>query len=228
MKNTLKKITTTSALALTATIVTGIAPPPASAQVIEILSLAGSALNSLTGKKKPQQPQYQQYFNPAQQSQAPVNRTWTIGTNNLNGNNLNLCVLTCTPNTNQAPNRVSVPPQRVPVGVRPGVPVPPQAVPAGVRPGVPGTVVQQNQQIMRNGVPVNPQGLPPGVRPGVPGGVVQQNQQVVRNGVPVPPQAVPTGVRPGTPVPPQARPQPAAPRPTIIIPPIKLPISLPL
>lgn len=164
--NVIQKIATSSAIstsrgafaiALTATIVTGIAPAPASAQVAEILSVAGNALSSISNR----QPQQQAAPRP---QQAPINRSVSLGTNNLNGNNVHLCITGCTPT--------------------------PQA-----RPAMP------------------PQGMPRRVVP------MQQNQQVVRNGMP------PQGMRPGVAVPPQQAQAPS--RPTVIIPPIKLPINMP-
>jgi hypothetical protein len=167
MKNIIKKIATTGTIALTATVITGATPAPASAQVVELLSVAGSALSSLGNRNQPQpQPQT------LPPTQAPVNRTVTLGTGNMNGNNVHLCLASCPPPAPQAPRPV------MPLQVRP-----------------------QN--------------------PGVP--TVQSNQQIVRNGVPVPPQ----GIRPSTPISPQAQVQPPAPRPTVIIPPIRLPINLP-
>ncbi|AFZ35982.1 hypothetical protein Sta7437_2447 [Stanieria cyanosphaera PCC 7437] len=131
------------------------------------------------------------------------NQSYAFGTNNLNGNNFSLCILPCTPGMGSSPVRLPIP------GMT-SFSAPPVA--SGVSPSLP----------------------PTGVVP--PQGSVSQSQTMVTNQVgTIPPGAVPgtipPGVMPGT-IPPGAIPpqivQPTPPRPTVVIPPIKLPINLPI
>lgn len=232
MNSKFHKITTTTAIALTATIMTGVTPPPASAQVIELLSIAGSALSSLVNSNRnnqqlQQQQQYQQYYNPAQSSQQLPNRNWTIGTENMNGNHFTFCLATCNPTTPQT---------TATSGIRTGYPVTTQTngysqYPNGVTtqqtqqmgsgysqyPN--GVTTQQNQQMVNSGYPATTQTQGYSQYPN---GAVSQNQQMVRTGYPVTTQTGQTGmVNSGYPTQTTTQ-QTTRPRPTLSIPNIQL------
>lgn len=148
MKGLNNKLNQGLAIAIAVTIGNLAQAQPASAQLLE---LATGALNIL-GIRGQQAPQ----FIPQQPPQ-PQNRSLTLGTENFNGNTLNLCFTGCLPTA----TRPTPPP---PVFMRGPVGVPPQGnfssstvrtqtgnLPPGaqVRPGVPGT----------------PQGVPPRTAP---------------------------------------------------------------
>jgi|GEM_PF-2711444 len=92
MNNSTRKFNTGLAIALTATIATVAQPQPASAQILDI---AAGVLNTIVGNRQPQQPP--QIIQ--QQVPVPINTgpEFNVGTNNANGNNLNLCVSNCLP-----------------------------------------------------------------------------------------------------------------------------------
>ena len=152
MKGFNNKLNTGLAIAITVTIGNLTQAQPASAQLLE---LATGALNILGARGQ----QAAQQFIPQQPIQ-PQNRTFTLGTENFNGNTLNLCFTGCLPNVTATrptpppvftpqPRPVGIPQQRtvstttvqtqtgtLPQGtvVRPGVPVAPQAVPPRTAP----------------------------------------------------------------------------------------------
>ena len=145
MKSLNHKLNTGIAIAITVTIGNLVQAKPASAQLLE---LATGALNilGLRGQQAPPQ------FIPQPPLQ-PHNRTFTLGTENFNGNTLNLSFSGCLPNATAV--RPTPPPPiftrqqgsvssttvrtqtgNIPPGaaVRPGVPVAPQAVPPRTAP----------------------------------------------------------------------------------------------
>lgn len=121
MKSYMGKFNTGLLVALTATVATVAQPQPASAQLLEI---AAGALNSLVRSKQPQ-PQIIQQRVPVPVP-TPSRPEFNVGTNNANGNHLNLCISNCLP-AGAAPARIPAPiaapapvviPQQVPVPVR--------------------------------------------------------------------------------------------------------------
>ncbi len=80
-------------IALTATIATVAQPQPASAQILEIVS---GALGALVRSKQPQ-PQVIQQPVPVPVPVQPGRPEFSVGTNNANGNSLNLCLSNCLP-----------------------------------------------------------------------------------------------------------------------------------
>ncbi|HEY9767334.1 MAG TPA: hypothetical protein V6C71_02360 [Coleofasciculaceae cyanobacterium] len=80
-------------IALTATIATVAQPQPASAQILEVVS---GALNALVRSKQPQ-PQVIQQPVPVPTPVTPGRPEFNVGTNNANGNSLNLCLSNCLP-----------------------------------------------------------------------------------------------------------------------------------
>ena len=152
MKDLNHKLNTGMAIAITVTIGNLVQAQPASAQLLE---LATGALNILGIRGQQAAPQ----FIPQQPVQ-PQNRTFTLGTENFNGNTLNLCFSGCLPSPTAVrptlppvftpqPRRTGIPQQgsfssttvrtqtgNVPPGaaVRPGVPASPQAVPPRTAP----------------------------------------------------------------------------------------------
>ena len=147
MKNLNNKLQTGLAILTLATIGNLTQAQPASAQLLDIATGALKILG-LRG----QQPAPQLIQPPAVY---PQNRSTSFGTDNFNGNSVNLCITGCLPRA-AAPRPTTQPvfvPQQRPVGipqqgsfssttvrtqagnlppgavVRPGVPVPPQAVP---------------------------------------------------------------------------------------------------
>jgi hypothetical protein len=230
MKSNFNKITKTSAIALTATIMTGVNPLPASAQVIELLSIAGTALSSLANSNRNnqqllQQQQYQQYYRPTTQSSEQIpNRTWTVGTGNLNSNNFTFCLATCNPATPQTSTASS--------GVRTtgytGYPVTSQTNGYSQYPN--GVSTQQTQQMGTNGYSQYPNGVSTQQTQQMgtngysqyPNGVVNQ-QQMTRTGYPVTTQTGQTGMTTTTGYPTQTTTQQTSrPRPTLSIPNIQL------
>lgn len=116
-----------------ATIATIAQPQAASAQILEAV---GGALNAIIGSKKPQ-PQVIQQRVPVP---VPTGPQFDVGTNNANGNSLNLCISNCLP-----PGSIPAPvyaPQPVPQPV-PQVVQQPQPVPVQQQTN---TVVQQSNQ----------------------------------------------------------------------------------
>ncbi len=100
------------AIAITVTIGNLVQAQPASAQLLE---LATGALNILGVRGQ----QAAQQFIPQQPLQ-PQNRTFTLGTENFNGNTLNLCFSGCLPNataTRPTPPPPVFTPQPRPAGV---------------------------------------------------------------------------------------------------------------
>ncbi len=145
MKGLNNKLNKEIAIATVVVIANLVQAQPASAQLLE---LATGALNILGLRRQQAAPQ----FIPQQPLQ-PQNRTFTLGTENFNGNTLNLCFSGCLPNATAVrptpPPSVFTPQQgafssttvrtqtgNIPPGaaVRPGVPVAPQAVPPRTAP----------------------------------------------------------------------------------------------
>lgn len=169
-----QKLTATFALALTITASTFAAPQKADAQIVE---LAGAALGAIFNRPPKPIP----------------NQSYAFGTGNLNSNNLNFCLLPCTPGLGSSPVRPPIPSA---TGFAP---------PTASVPGVAPTGMIPSQSSVSSSTAIN------SVSPGV----------IPSSGFPIP-----SGVVPGV-VPPQVL-QPTPPRPTVIIPPIKLPINLPI
>lgn len=191
------KITATIFLAL---ITTSIATPQkADAQVLE---LATGALNAIFNRPPKPIP----------------NQNYTFGTNNLNSNNFNLCLLPCTPGIGSSPIRLPILGSPAPTAVAPApisptgiVPTPSLAptLPTGIVPA-PGSVSQSQTTVTNQVGTIAPGGIP--TNPVLPTGAV--------------PSAIPSNPVLPNAIPPQIVPTP--PRPTVVIPPIKLPINLPL
>ena len=100
MTNLNRKLNTGLIVALTATLATVAQPQPASAQILEIVS---GALGGLLKSKQPQ-PQIIQQKVPVPVPTAPSKPDFNLGTNNANGNTLNLCISNCLPpSSNPAP-----------------------------------------------------------------------------------------------------------------------------
>ena len=93
MTNLNRKLNTGLIVALTATLATVAQPQPASAQILEIVS---GALGGLLKSKQPQ-PQVIQQKVPVPVPTAPSKPDFNLGTNNANGNTLNLCISNCLP-----------------------------------------------------------------------------------------------------------------------------------
>jgi hypothetical protein len=154
MKNTHKKLTALSVIAISVGISIISTSQPASAQVLELATGALSAFFNRPPKPLP-------------------NHNFSFGTNNANGNNFNLCLFPCTPggipspvrfptlpglgappvsSTNISPqgsfsqSRVStqtgtLPPGTIPpTSLRPGIPVPQGVVPGTPMPMMPQTI----------------------------------------------------------------------------------------
>ena len=118
-------------VALTAISATVARPQPADAQILEAV---GGALNAIIGSKKPQ-PQVIQQRVPVPVPVQPNGPEFNVGTNNANGNSLNLCLSNCLPN-GSAPVARPVP----------QVVQQPVSVPAPIQQQTSGTVVQQSNQ----------------------------------------------------------------------------------
>ncbi len=210
---------------------------PASAQSF-LFDLATASLNTLFNRSSNRN-------NDRQFPPQPVpNSNYTFGTGNMNGNNINFCILPCVPNGSSpaasrfvptipsgiAPNRgiptqqrIGLPPGVAPnrgiptqqrIGLPPGV-VPNRSIPTQQRIGLPPGVVPNR------GIPTQqPTGLPPGT-------VTQQPTGLPPGTVTQQPNRLPPGVVPNRNIPTQQpKPRQNRPRPTIIIPPITLPFSL--
>ena len=165
MKELHNKLNTGLAIALMVTLGNLVQAKPASAQLLE---LATGALNILGIRGQ----QATQQFIPQQPLQ-PQNRTFTLGTENFNGNTLNLCFTGCLPNlaTRPTPPPAVFTPQPSPVGI-------PQ-------PGFSNTTIQSQTSTVRPGIPVSPQTLPPTVAP------VQPAPQPRRPILSIPPISLP-------------------------------------
>lgn len=121
-----------------ATIATVIQPRPASAQILEAV---GGAVNAILGTNKPQ-PQIIQQRVPVP---VPSGPQFDVGTNNANGNSLNLCISNCLPpGSIPAPVRVPQPVPQVIQQHRPVVQAPIQQAP--IQQQTSSTVVQQSNQ----------------------------------------------------------------------------------
>lgn len=121
-----------------ATIATVVQPRPASAQILEAV---GGAVNAILGTNKPQ-PQVIQQRVPVP---VPTGPQFDVGTNNANGNSLNLCISNCLP-PGSIPAPVGIP-QQIPQVIqqqRPIIQAPIQQVP--VQQQTSNTVVQQSNQ----------------------------------------------------------------------------------
>lgn len=121
-----------------ATIATVAQPRPASAQILEAV---GGAINAIIGGNKPQ-PQVIQQRVPVP---VPTGPQFDVGTNNANGNSLNLCISNCLP-PGSIPAPVGVP-QQIPQVIqqqRPVLHAPIQQAP--VQRQTSNTVVQQSNQ----------------------------------------------------------------------------------
>ena len=142
------------------------------------------------------------------------NSNYTFGTRNMNGNNINFCILPCVPNGSSPAASRFVP--TIPSGIAPNRGIPTQQR-IGLPPGVaPNRGIPTQQRI----------GLPPGVVPnrGIP---TQQPTGLPPGTVTQQPNRLPPGVVPNRNIPTQQpKPRQNRPRPTIIIPPITLPFSL--
>ncbi len=147
MKKINRGLNTGFAIALIATTSTLMQTKPASAQILDI---AAGALNALVRSKQPQ-PQIIQQQVPVPVP-TPSNPDLNIGTNNANGNNFNLCISNCLPNSPTAnPNPVNYP-ATVPVQM-------PQQI-------APSPIAQQQQQSLSSTTVMSQNGsLPPGVVP---------------------------------------------------------------
>jgi hypothetical protein len=147
MKKINRGLNTGFAIALIATTSTLMQTKPASAQILDI---AAGALNALVRSKQPQ-PQIIQQQVPVPVP-TPSNPDLNIGTNNANGNNFNLCISNCLPNSPTANSS--------PVNYPPTVPVQmPQQI-------VPAPIAQQQQQSLSSTTVMSQNGsLPPGVVP---------------------------------------------------------------
>lgn len=111
MKNFTHKINTGLAIALTATVATLAQPQPASAQILEVVS---GALGALVKSKQPQPQVIQQKVPvPVPVPAQPGRPEFSVGTNNANGNNFNLCISNCLP-TGSHPAPARIPQQVVP------------------------------------------------------------------------------------------------------------------
>jgi hypothetical protein len=146
MKDLHNKINTGLAIAVTVIFGNLVQTQPASAQLLE---LATGALNILGIKGQ----QAAQQFIP-QQALQPQNRSFELGTENFNGNTLNLCFTGCLPNLTAT--RPTAPP---PVFTSPSssVGIPQQGISTGT--------IQSQTSTIRPGVPVSPQAIPPTVSP---------------------------------------------------------------
>ena len=125
MNNYIGKFNLGLVIILTTTLTTIARPQPASAQILEI---AAGALNALIRSKQPPQPQVIQQPVPVPVPTQPNGPEFNVGTNNGNGNTLNLCVSNCLPTG--APSTLN------------GVYQPP----------VPATIVQQRPVVQQQGV----------------------------------------------------------------------------
>jgi hypothetical protein len=151
-------INTGLAIALIATTSTLMQTKPASAQILDI---AAGALNALLRSKQPQ-PQVIQQQVPVPVPAAPSNPDLNVGTNNANGNNFNLCISNCLPNSPTAssspvnyPATVSMP-QQMPQQL-------PQQLPQQI---APAPIAQQQQQSVASTTVMSQNGsLPPCVVP---------------------------------------------------------------
>jgi hypothetical protein len=156
MKDLHNKINTGLAIAIIGTLGNLAQAQPASAQLLE---LATGALNILGIKG--QQAAQQLIPQPPLQ---PQNRSFELGTENFNGNTLNLCFTGCLPNL--AATRPTVPP---PVFTSPSGSISPTSVPStsvGIpQPGVSSSTIQSQTSTVRPGIPVSPQAIPPTVSP---------------------------------------------------------------
>ncbi|MEL7409816.1 MAG: hypothetical protein AAFN00_23250, partial [Cyanobacteria bacterium J06558_2] len=93
MTNFNRKLTTGLIIALTASVATVAQPQPASAQILDIVT---GALGGLLKSKRPQ-PQVVPQRVPVPVPTAPKAPNFNVGTNNANGNTLNLCISNCLP-----------------------------------------------------------------------------------------------------------------------------------
>ncbi len=169
MKDLHNKFNQGLTIAITVTLGNLAQTQPASAQLLE---LATGALNILGIRGQ----QAAQQFIPQQPIQ-PQNRTFTLGTENFNGNTLNLCFTGCLPNvaaTRPTPPPSIFTPQPRPVGI-------PQS-------GVSTTTIQRQTSSVRPGVPVSPQAVPPRVVP------VQPSPQPRRPVLTIPPISLPVNL----------------------------------
>ncbi len=157
MKELHNKLNTGLMIALMVTLGNLVQAKPASAQLLE---LATGALNILGIRGQ----QATQQFIPQQPLQ-PQNRTFTLGTENFNGNTINLCFTGCLPNLATRPT-------------------PPPAV-FTPQPGMSSTTVQSQTNTVRPGVPMSPQAVPPTVAP------VQPAPQPRRPILSIPPISLP-------------------------------------
>ena len=138
------KLNTGLLVALTATVATVAQPQPASAQLLEV---AAGALNALVRSRQPQ-PQVIQQRVPVPVP-TPTGPRYDVGTNNANGNSLNVCLSSCLPTGSApAPIPARVPqqiPQQMPQVVR-QAPVMPQQMPQApvVQQQTSGSVVRQS------------------------------------------------------------------------------------
>ncbi len=120
-----------------ATVITLAQPQAASAQILEAV---GGAINAILGGGNQSQPQVIQQNVPVP---VPTGPQFDVGTNNANGNSLNLCISNCLP-----PGSIPAPiglPQPVPQVV-PQVVQQPISAPAPIQQQTSSTVVQQSNQ----------------------------------------------------------------------------------
>lgn len=125
MKSSIIKFNAGLAITLTTTLSTVALPQPASAQILDI---AAGALNALIRSKQPQPQVIQQQVPvPVPTPTQPNGPEFNVGTNNANGNTLNLCISNCLPN---------------------GAP----SLPSGIyQPPAPATIVQQRPIVQQQG-----------------------------------------------------------------------------
>ncbi|HHP7230861.1 MAG TPA: hypothetical protein ACFCUY_08385 [Xenococcaceae cyanobacterium] len=161
----------------------GVVTPSQSASAQNILvDLATASLNTLFNRSA---------NNPQTLPQPVPNSNYTFGTGNMNGNNVNFCLLPCVPNGASSARNQATP--TIPSGIVPSRSIVTQQ-PTGLPPGVvPNRTIPMQQ----------PTGFPPGVVP---------NRTISTNGLPprvIPNQTVPT---------PQNRPRPTIIIPPITLP----------
>jgi hypothetical protein len=125
-----------------ATVITLAQPQAASAQILEAI---GGAINAIVGSDQPQ-PQVIQQSVPVP---VPTGPQFDVGTNNANGNSLNLCISNCLP-PGSTPAPIGLPqpvPQVVQQPISASVPIQQQtSAPAPIQQQTSSTVVQQSNQ----------------------------------------------------------------------------------
>ncbi|MGL5940388.1 MAG: hypothetical protein ACRC2S_08385 [Waterburya sp.] len=154
-----KIIPTSAIITLTATLITVAQPQPASAQLLEV---AAGALNALIRSKEPQPQVIQQPVPvPVPTPVQPSRPEFSVGTDNGNGNNFNLCISNCLP-----PDTATAPmPSPMPSPIPTGIPAPmaapsPMVLPPRVVPTVPTPVpappIAQQQGTVSSSTIINP------------------------------------------------------------------------